>query len=72
MSNAGQQRSDEQGRACQAGRAIVWGMAHAFDLGAGLARYRGRFAGGPAADAAALRSDWQKAIRWADGHAQRP
>ena len=31
--------------------ALLYGMAHAFDLGGTLAHSRGRFAGGPRADA---------------------
>ena len=41
--------------------ALLYGMAHAFDLGGTLARSRGRFAGGPQADAEALRQDWLRA-----------
>ena len=52
----------------QAGRAFLRGMAHALDLGGVLAADRGRFAGGFEADAAALRSDWQRVMNWADTH----
>jgi hypothetical protein len=45
----------------QAFSALLYGMAHAFDLGGTLARSRGRFASGPQADAEALRQDWLRA-----------
>lgn len=41
--------------------ALLYGMAHAFDLGGTLAGSRGRFGGGPQADAEALRQDWLRA-----------
>jgi hypothetical protein len=41
--------------------AILFGMAHAFDLGGTLAHRRGRFARGAAGDAEALRQDWIRA-----------
>ncbi|HEX5870034.1 MAG TPA: hypothetical protein VFY65_06455 [Longimicrobium sp.] len=41
--------------------AILFGMAHAFDLGGTLAHRRGRFGRGAAGDAEALRQDWIRA-----------
>lgn len=54
---------------CAKGRlsALFYGMAHALDLGGTLARDRGRFAGGFASDARALRGDWERALRSLDG-----
>lgn len=43
--------------------AFVYGVAHALDLGGRLGRERGRFAYGPAGDAAALRGDWERAVQ---------
>lgn len=48
--------------------AILFGMAHAFDLGGTLAHRRGRFGRGPAGDAEALRQDWMKAASAARVH----
>lgn len=48
--------------------AILFGMAHAFDLGGTLARQRGRFARGLAGDAEALRQDWVRAASAAQCH----
>jgi len=46
---------------------FFYGMAHALDLSGSLARDRGRFAGGFASDARALRGDWERAFRSLDG-----
>ena len=54
-----------EGRALSA---ILFGMAHAFDLGGTLAHRRGRFARGPAGDAEALRQDWIRAASAASAH----
>jgi hypothetical protein len=48
----------KEGRAMSA---VLFGMAHAFDLGGTLAHRRGRFGRGPAGDAEALRQDWMRA-----------
>lgn len=48
--------------------AILYGMAHAFDLGGTLAHRRGRFGRGPAGDAEALRQDWIRASSAAQPH----
>lgn len=52
--------------------AILFGMAHAFDLGGTLANRRGRFGRGAAGDAEALRQDWSRAASaaQADGRAR--
>lgn len=42
--------------------AFLYGVGHALDLGGILARNRGRFSGGFAADAEALRRDWDAAL----------
>ena len=41
--------------------AILFGAAHAFDMGGTLAHERGRFARGPAGDLLALQNDWERA-----------
>lgn len=51
-------------------RAVLWGMAHAFDLGAMLAPPYGAVGGSPADDARALAGDWSRALRRADTHVQ--
>ena len=48
--------------------AILFGMAHAFDLGGTLASRRGRFGRGPAGDSEALRQDWMRAASAAQSH----
>lgn len=53
-------------------RPFLWGMAHAFDLGALLLPSRDRLLRGPAADAAALRKDWLAAMGRAERHAGKP
>lgn len=42
--------------------AFLYGVGHAMDLGGILARNRGRFSGGFAADRAALQGDWKTAL----------
>lgn len=47
-----------------AGRSLLWGAAHALDLGGVLLAYQEW--GGPEADAQALRGDWMVALHGAD------
>ncbi|HEU0015867.1 MAG TPA: hypothetical protein VFQ45_19470 [Longimicrobium sp.] len=47
----------------RAAAAIFHGLAHVLDFGGVMAHNRGRFACGPAADAAALRRDWERALQ---------
>jgi hypothetical protein len=54
-----------EGRAVSA---ILFGMAHAFDLGGTLAHRRGRFGRGLAGDAEALRQDWMRAASAVQPH----
>ena len=42
--------------------AILYGAAHAFDLGGTLVRHRGRFADGFAGDRRAIAGDWSRAL----------
>lgn len=42
--------------------AVLYGVAHALDLGGSLVRQRGRFAQGATGDALALRGDWDRAL----------
>ena len=52
-------------------QAFLWGMAHAFDLGATLLPSAGELAGGPADDARAIGGDWRIAVRRAAAHGPR-
>ena len=53
--------------------AFLWGVAHAFDFGSGLLpMHEELLLGGPAADAAALRGDWMRAVGRAGLHGERP
>jgi hypothetical protein len=45
--------------------AILYGAAHAFDMGGTLAHERGRFGMGPQGDVLALRHDWARAANGA-------
>lgn len=42
--------------------ALLYGFAHALDFSGTFARERGRFSGGFAADARAIRGDWERAL----------
>lgn len=52
------QRTSHGGRGFAA---FLFGAAHVLDLGATLARTRGRFALGPRGDVQALQHDWSRA-----------
>ncbi|HEX8695597.1 MAG TPA: hypothetical protein VF746_24500 [Longimicrobium sp.] len=47
--------------------ALLYGFAHVLDFGGAFARDRGRFSGGFAADARAIRGDWERALGGAAG-----
>lgn len=51
-------------------QAVLFGAAHAFDMGGTLAHFRGRFALGPAGDALALQSDWDRVAQSGWWHEQ--
>lgn len=47
--------------------ALLYGFAHVLDFGGAFARDRGRFSGGFAADARAIRGDWERVLGDAAG-----
>ena len=51
-------------------QAVLFGAAHAFDVGGTMAHCRGRFALGPAGDALALQSDWARVSQYGWWHEQ--